>query len=78
MFKRHHLSEVGVQEHHLPDAAALKTAEYHAGLQGYKYVALPSPELKLGVCSLYKPTYINLPGSWSPPLRCWVVYCVLC
>ena len=34
MFKRHHLSVVGVHEHHLHTNAELSAAEYRAGLHG--------------------------------------------
>ena len=57
MFKRHHLSVVGVWEHHLHTDAELSAAEYRAGLHGYNFVGLPSPELKSGVCLLYKPEW---------------------
>ena len=57
MFKRHHLFVVGVQEHHLHTDAELPAAEYRAGLHGYNFVGLPSPELNCGVCLLYKPEW---------------------
>ena len=65
MFKRHHLSVVGVLEHHLPDAAALKTAAINLLV----YLHLNSSH---GFAC-----FINLLGSWSPPLCCCVVYSVL-
>ena len=57
MFKRHHLSVVGVQQHHLHTDAELSAAEYRARLHSYNFVGLPSPELKSGVCLLYKPEW---------------------
>ena len=54
MFRRHHLSVVRVQDHHLHTDAGLSGAEYQAGLHGYTFVGLPSPELKSRVCLLYK------------------------
>ena len=57
MFKRHHLSVARVQEHHLHTDAELSAAEYRAGLHGYNFVGLPSPELKSGVCLRYQPEW---------------------
>ena len=57
MFKRHHFSVVGAQEHHLHTVAELSAAEYRAGLHGYNFVGLPCPELKSGVCLLFKPEW---------------------
>ena len=51
------LSVVGVQEHHLHTDVELSAAEYRAGFHGYNFVGLPSPELKSGVCLLYKPEW---------------------
>ena len=52
MFKRHHLSVVGVQEHHLHTDAELSVAEYRGGLHCYNFVGLPSLELKSRVSLL--------------------------
>ena len=57
MFKRHHLSVVGVQEHHLHIDAELSAAEYRAGLHAYNFVGLPSIELKFAVCLPHKPEW---------------------
>ena len=71
MFKHHHLSVVGVQEHHLHPDVEMAAAEYRAGVHGYMFVDWPSPD-----GSLEYVFYISPSGSISPPLLCLIAFFV--
>ena len=53
MFRRHHLSVVGVVEHHLCDEVQLSSARHTASRHGFSFVGNYSLEQKSGVGLLY-------------------------
>ena len=53
MFRRHHLSVVGVVEHHLRDEVQLSSACHTASRHGFSFVGNHSLEQKFGVGLLY-------------------------